>query len=66
MGAVTRAVTQAAEEAWPEVGDLLGEDEENTSPGDIEEDADDLPAAELQLLYAAIVAQDKAEHIDAP
>ena len=58
VGAVTRA---AAEEAWPDVADLAfvgqvdieDEDEEDASPGDIEEDPDDLPVNNLVALRAA-------------
>lgn len=59
-GAVTRAVAEAGQEAWPEAADLVfgggmeeeEEDEEDTSPGDIEEDPDDLPLDQLAELRA--------------
>ena len=59
-GALTRAAA-AAEEGWPDAADLAfgeednvatDEDEEDTSPGDIEEDPDDLPVADLADLRA--------------
>jgi alpha-D-ribose 1-methylphosphonate 5-triphosphate synthase subunit PhnI len=54
-GALTRA---ANEEGWPDVVGLEevveeDEDEEDTSPGDIEEDPDDYPASDLAKLKAA-------------
>ena len=60
-GAVTRA---GLEDAWPEAADLAfgggdmeggDDDEEETSPGDIEEDPDDLPANDLITLRNAAV-----------
>ena len=56
------ATTRAAGKVWPEEADLveLGEmeDEEYTSPGDLEEDPEeDLPLAQLMALYAAIVPE---------
>ena len=60
-GALTRA---AVEEGWPDAIDLgemveEEEDEEDASPGDIEEDPDDLPASDLAALRVAV--QEAAE-----
>lgn len=65
-GAVTRAVVEAGQEAWPEAADLVfgavmeeeEEDEEDTSPGDIEEDPDDLPADQLAELRALTMSEE--------
>ena len=63
-GVMTRAAA-AEEEGWPDVAELafegeavdVDEDEEDASPGDIEEDLDDLPASDLAALRVAAQAE---------